>query len=439
MILPHKLATTTDLLTSRAGLLLPIQLMESIQLAACIDKHLPQPKSNRGFSASTYVQTFMLMQQNGHFHLDDVRLLNDDKALLSVLSLTQFPCATALGNWLRRLSKQPEIKKTLQAVNKHLLSIALHKCKEVTLDIDASEIISSKADAKWTYNNHQGYMPMVGHIAQTDQVVACDFREGNCSPASQNLEFIKHCEAGLPKGVRVKALRIDAAGYQTKIIQYCDTHKIEYAIRAKMSPTIKALITQLKDDQWEPLLDEHGEPTHQQSYRTTHCIGDYEHAFTLVIQRQAKRGQMCFDLEGNQCDELADKSTIYRAIATNQDNKTDNEVVNWYNQRGEASENRIKELKSDFGGGTLPCSDFNANALYFSISTLSYNLFALMRQFLPEELSSKRAITLRWRVYAIAAKVVKTGRQLIIKLREDHRVLLLKLLDLMRRVKPPPI
>ena len=144
---------------------------------------------------------------------------------------------------------------------------------------------------------------MVGHIAQTDQVVASDFQEGNCSPASQNLEFIKHCEAVLPKGVRVKALRIDAAGYQTNTIQYCDTHKIEYAIRAK---------------------------------------SDYERAFTLVIQRQVKRGQMSFDLEGNQCDELTDKSTIYRAIATNQDNKTDNEVVNWYNQRGEASENRIK-------------------------------------------------------------------------------------------------
>ncbi len=74
-------------------------------------------------------------------------------------------------------------------------------------------------------------------------------------------------------------------------------------------------------------MNEHEEATHQQSYRTTHCIGNYEHAFTLVIQRQAKRGQMSFDLEGKQCDELADKSTVYRAIATNQDNKTDSEVV----------------------------------------------------------------------------------------------------------------
>ena len=85
------------------------------------------------------------------------------------------------------------------------------------------------------------------------------------------------------------------------------------------------------------------------------------------------------------------------------------------------AKNRIKELKLDFGGDTLPCSDFNANALYFAVTALSYNLFALMRQLLPEELATKRVITLRWRVYALAAKVVKTGCQLIIKLREDHQ------------------
>jgi hypothetical protein len=40
----------------------------------------------------------------------------------------------------------------------------------------------------------------------------------------------------------------------------------------------------------------------------------------------------------------------------------------------EDSENRIKELKLDVGGDTLPCSDFNANALYFRIAVLSYHL-----------------------------------------------------------------
>jgi len=52
--------------------------------------------------------------------------------------------------------------------------MALHHKKQVTLDIDATEVIANKADAKWAYKKHPDYMPMVGHIAETGQVVACD-------------------------------------------------------------------------------------------------------------------------------------------------------------------------------------------------------------------------------------------------------------------------
>jgi hypothetical protein len=55
---------------------------------------------------------------------------------------------------------------------------------------------------------------------------------------------------------------------------------------------------------------------------------------------------------------------------------SDSKIVHFYNQRAEDSENRIKELKNDFGAKQMPCSDFNANALYFDICSLSYNLFA---------------------------------------------------------------
>ncbi len=105
----------------------------------------------------------------------------------------------------------------------------------MTLDIDATEIIAHKADAKWTYNKNKGFMPMVGHIAETGQVVAVDFRQGNVPPAQDNLAFIQQCQQSLPEGCALNALRIDAAGYQTKIIEYCDTQGIEYAIRAKTS------------------------------------------------------------------------------------------------------------------------------------------------------------------------------------------------------------
>ena len=442
IILPYKLTTTKDQLTSRAGLLLPAQLMDTLSLSQRIDRYFPQPQSNRGFKPSVFVQTLMLMQHDESFHLDDVRHLKEDNALRAVLGLKHLPSATAIGDWLRRTGKHQTINTACEEVNKLLLKSALHNCKQVTLDIDATEIIASKADAKWTYKSNQGYMPMVGHIAQTGQVVACDFRDGNQSPNSNNLEFIIQCQKALPEGCTVQNLRIDAAGYQTNIIKHCNDNGIYYTIRAVMSSVIKEAIDATIEADWQPMLNKKGEAIKgQDTFRTVHCIGGYEEEpFTLIIQRKRLKGQAELDLDsGLNNEEVINGHYIYRAIATSKDALTDSQIIHWYNQRGEDSENRIKELKLDFGGDTLPCSDKEANALYFNIAALSYNLFALMRALLPEELAQHRIITIRWRLYAIAAKVVKTGRQLFVKVSRRHRNLLQEVLCILRRFEPPII
>ncbi|HIJ31990.1 MAG TPA: IS1380 family transposase [Gammaproteobacteria bacterium] len=440
-ILPYKLTTTNDQLTSRAGLLTIAQLMQSMQLGEHIDQQFPQPGSNRGFKPSVFIETLILMQHEGSFHLDDVRNLHEEEALMSVLGLKRLPKASALGEWLRRMGNEPAAFKAWNRVNQRILQTALHHKREVTLDIDASEIVANKSEAQWTYKKNRGYMPMVGHIAEVSQIVGCDFREGNAAPAKENLEFIQQCEKGLPEGVSVKRLRIDSAGYQIKIIQYCDQQDIEYAIRAKMSRAIKEQIDAFEESEWKPLPNRQGEEIrNQQTCRMVHWIGGYEKPFTLIIQRKQIKGQTALDLEQEEsAEQISDDRYIYRAIATNREEMSDSELVHWYNQRGEDSENRIKELKLDFGGDTLPCSDFQANALYLQICALSYNLFALMRQLLPEELAHHRVTTIRWRLYAIAAKIVKTSRQLYVKAKQKHQLLLQQVLTALRRVDPPPI
>ena len=255
-------------------------------------------------------------------------------------------------------------------------------------------------------------MPMVGHISEVGMVVACDFREGNQPPAKDNLAFIEQCQSALPHGCFVQNLRIDAAGYQVKIIQHCEQHSIYYAIRAKMSAAIKEQIECLSDKDWQPLIYKNGEKsTHQSTCRIVHWMTGHETPLNLVIQRKALKGQSELDLDEETAvaTEITHQGHLYRAIVCNHGHWADSQIIHWYNQRGEDSENRIKELKLDFGGDVLPCSDFDANALYFMISALSFNLFALMRLLLPEELSHHRVITLRWKVYAMAAKVVRTG------------------------------
>ena len=109
-------------------------------------------------------------------------------------------------------------------------------------------------------------------------------------------------------------------------------------------------------------------------------------AFTLVVQRKRidDDDNSQLDIFINSDDEtVARGRCIHRAIATNLDELSDSALVHWYNQRGETSENRLKELRSDFAAARLPCGDFDANAAWFMLSSIAYNLFALMRRVLP--------------------------------------------------------
>ena len=64
------------------------------------------------------------MQPAGGFHLDDVRQLQADKALRSVLGLLAVPSAVALGNWLRRMGRLLDIQARVTEINRHVLSVA---------------------------------------------------------------------------------------------------------------------------------------------------------------------------------------------------------------------------------------------------------------------------------------------------------------------------
>ena len=187
---------------------------------------------------------------------------------------------------------------------------------------------------------------MVGHIAETGQVIACDFRPGNASPARENLEFIQQCEQSLPDECFIQSLRIDAAGYQEEIIKHCDRRSINYAIRAKMNAAVKEQIDSLTDADWQPLLNKQGkEVENQDACRIIHWIGKYEKPFTLIIQRTQIKGQSELDLgDDNTSEEVCSGNYIYRAIATNRSDWSNSHIIHWYNQRGEGSENRIKEL-----------------------------------------------------------------------------------------------
>ena len=111
---------------------------------------------------------------------------------------------------------------------------------------------------------------------------------------------------------------------------------------------------------------------------------------------------------------------VYRAIATNLDEQTDDAIVHWYNLRGETSENKIKPLRSDFAGARLPCSDFGANAVWMMLNALAYNVLCLLRMMLSQKWTASTAPTIRFHIYAAGGHIVRHARRLTIKVSQSN-------------------
>ena len=141
-------------------------------------------------------------------------------------------------------------------VNRQLLQASLGTRDPVTLDIDATVIHAKKKTADRTYKGKRGFTPMVGHIAETGQVLHAELRKGNVSPSARNVEFFKHCIEALPEGVRVAKFRADAASYQAAVINLCREQGARFAIRARMSRNVRALIAEIPESEWQPVVDE---------------------------------------------------------------------------------------------------------------------------------------------------------------------------------------
>lgn len=421
-IVPYKIETTNDLLTADAGLICLAELIEKIKLNSLTNEYFPTPGSNRGFKASSFVNAFILMLHKGGSCLDDIVLIKKDKALCELLGLNELPEADSAGDWLRRIGQSGV--EACEKLLSHTFNIARGKCQKVTLDIDATLTASENKNAQWTYKKCKGYMPMVGTIAETSQIIGVDFRDGNVAPNTDNLAFIDQCEKNLPAGISLKAVRIDAAGYQYKIIDDLMDREIEFAIRAKMSTSFKKEILSIPEEKWENMVDRKGNKNpHEQTYRLVHTMQESKHAFEVVVQRRKIQGQMELDVGDTGDEDIVKGEYIYRAIAINS-KRSNSDLVHWYNQRGDDSENRIKELKADFGAQKVPCRDFNANALFFSLCALAYNVLALLKLALPSPLSNSRIKRVRFMLYNIAAKLTRHSRKITLKVQAHGTKLL---------------
>jgi hypothetical protein len=417
-ILNFNISSTNEKLTPRTGVAIFGEYLKGMNLEKLCNTNLPLAKHPNGYNPFEFIYPLILMLHSGGRFLDDIKEIRLDTALSTLLKMDNIPTASAFTKYLHKHNSIGA--DGIRKINKQYLKRFLKSIKneELILDIDATFIEAHKNTAKWSYKDAPGYMPMVGHI-NDGYVIDVDFREGNEAPASKNLEFIKQCQTQLPNGVKFDRFRADSASYQADIFNHCDTENILFTVTAKKNKKVFNSIKDIKDDEWQQFSKR------EKVAEFIHTMSDTDNAFRMIVIKKDIT-PMLPTMQEYISDEvmMQYQDEIYYCIATNDNDLTPEEIIKLHRQRAETSENKIKELKNGFNMSYLPTSNTQANAFYFAIGTLAYNLFLLFKQILDSSLKKHTVKTIRYKLYNIAGKVVSHAREITLKVNEQFKNLL---------------
>jgi hypothetical protein len=372
-----------------------------------VDELFTPPGSGRGYKASEYVKPLVWLLTAGGRSLEHIRELKAEQEVLKELGMQRLPDAGTFGDWLRRHSRQRGLKAIAQVNEEVIADYVRGQGEELVLDADATIIEAEKREAQWTYKGTQGYHPMLAYV--NEACVHHEFREGNESPGGRAMEFLTACEAKLPGGKKIY-LRSDSAYYQGDVIKHYSKPGRTFSITADQDSAVKAAMKAIREEEWKKLYDKEGVATDREIAETVHCMNNMKESFRLIVVRWANPQPDLFERE----------RYCYHAIASNRpQGESATEVLHRHNQHCE-SENHHKELKCGYSMEQMPCGDTQANALYFGIGVLAYNLGVVLKaEVLPEEYRTSTVATLRWKIYRLAGKLVRHGRRYALKVKTD--------------------
>lgn len=427
-------------LTGRAGLGLYLELMAAMDLPGSISELL-HLRPTQGWTDLQQVVSVLLLQLAGGEHVEDINRLEADDGLCTLIEQVEqwglypsdrgrqakrwrrtkertFPSPDALLGYLESFDLQteqarqqaegafvPDVSESLEALRDLVSRTACWKPADepaeetATLDIDATLIESHKRTAKPCYKGWLGFQPLNVFWWERSTMLLSEFRDGNCPACWRNLDVLKQGLSRLPDSVEQLRLRADTAGYDHRLLKYCaDGHNerfgpIEFAVSVDVTASFRQAVQRV--DQWQDLeyVDVDGQrwPTGQQWARLDYVpdwLGytkrDLGIRFFAIRQPLSQPSLLDEDEQGElpfptMVFEETGRSKLF-GLVTNRTDLTGAEAIRWHRKRGGDSEQVHAELKGALAGGSPPSSDhFGANAAWWQLSLLAYNLHVLMQ------------------------------------------------------------
>jgi hypothetical protein len=254
----------------------------------------------------------------------------------------------------------------------------LERRKRYTLDVDATLVPTKCFDAKKTYKKFTGFSPMVACIGKLP--VYIEMRNGNVNPSANSLKVIENTISLLSENnITIDKIRLDAAGYNSKLMDFIHEKNIKFYIRGVDRPNITKLFKE--HTEWSSCELETATGFWKGEIASVNYkLYDGKHQYRLVVTRHKNK----FYKGGKNQKEYS-----YKVIVTNDTNSSPKEVIYIYNQRG-TSEQNFDVLKNDFGWRLPPFSNMNENTVFLMIAALTNNVYQAIIEKLQKKVKQVR-------------------------------------------------
>lgn len=400
---------TSKPVSAWGGMRLMKELIDKTEISKELEKlPIPYPKSNRGYNPIIVIESFWVCVWLGGARFAHTALLQFDKVLQDIFAWKKVPSVSTYTRFFNKFTREIADKVFVNLNKSFFAKIPL---SSFTLDLDSSVInrYGEQEGSKRGYNpNKKGrnsHHPLMAFVADLRMTANAWMRPGNTSSSNNVYNFMEETFQIIDPA-KIGLVRADSGFFGDKFFDFLENKNLNYITAVRMNALLKQAVLDTRN--WLSLDD--GIQIAEMPYQAHSW--DKERRIIIIrqsiIKRPKAKGKTLFENLPDYC------SYRYQLYITNL-NLSMAEVWKLYRQRAD-SENRIKELKYEFGMNGFCLQKFYATEAAFRMVLVAYNLLSLFRQAVLQQKIQPTLATIRFKCFALGSWIIKDGRNKVLKL-----------------------
>jgi len=445
-------------ITHYGGLVLAQQFVRRFRVAKRLDDALTLFKRHAPYHESDHVLALAYTLYTDGTCLEDQAALQGSEAVRRLVGACRIPDPTTAGDFLRRFTTAQDVEQLSGATDEVQEAVwsklprsvrrrrKKHELALVDLDGHIKPLYGvQKEGADFSYDGRWSYQPLVVSLGGSGECLKVVNQPGNARPSDAAAKALQEVLPLIQRHFRNAIVRGDTDFDRSDVFNEAIDAGAYFAVGGRLYQNRAALVEAIAEQDWKPFVpradrEEQSGPSRHGRTANYRQKKAKERKFRTLRTVKQWVSEIAYQPAGlcSPCRMIVRRILIeedngqgalfehfrYRLVLTNLPRSyTPREVIDITYQRCD-QENVIEQFGHGIAGWRMPVAEFMGNSAWLQIARLAWNLGKWIAQIaLPSEVVRWEWKRFRRHFVYIAAKVLKMGHRLVVRLAGSHRFL----------------